>query len=128
MGIFVADVAERMLGLPMPAPPARVQSHATAPAASVAVVTLPAAKTVSLAAKHPTLSFTLKVSAATILQLKLVAAHGQTLGSWSVRVAKGAKKLSLVVHGKARRPGKDKLVIAQRGSTRTKALTVSLVR
>ncbi len=117
------------LAPPLPARSISQTPKATSPppAASTLVPTLTVASIVAvdLAAKRPTLAFTVKVSKKGRFVFSLRTSKGKTVASWSLELKPGTHKLALLVPLKARHAGRDTLRIAETG--RTKPITRQVI-
>ena len=95
---------------------------------AAATLTIRGLKTVHLKAKHPTITFTVTLSKATLLHLTLTTAKVKKLAGWTKHESAGKHTIALLLPVKARHAGRDKLRITETGNptARTVAVTIAV--
>lgn len=97
------------------------------PTAPIARLIVSALHALSLHAKSPAVQLHLSSSRATSITVTLLDAKGHRLAGWSRRVKAGKNTLKLVLPGKAKHRGSDRLKIVAAGSKTAKILALRLV-
>jgi hypothetical protein len=83
---------------------------------------------VVLRGRHPAVSLSIRVAGkAVTIRVSLRDARGRTLAAWHLRVRPGISRLTFRLSAKARRPGRDRLVLLWPGGS-SKVLRVTVRR